>query len=208
MLTPELRSSGPSPFRERQGALSQTELERWSGASSQPPIPTTANHYLFSTLGPLPRIAYRVVDRRLALLVVAGAVLAMGLLAIYLRPLRHPAVLFVVGVAVAALAAYSPDAAWRISQSAAIGLGLVAVAALFRASVSRRRQGRVVLQASPSASRAPVTTTAGPMSGGGSLSGGAPIPVSSTGPIQPPDSRRSHRDSSQRGQAASAPPVA
>jgi hypothetical protein len=202
MLTPEMRWAGLAPFRQRQGALSQSDLERWSGATEQPPIPSAANQYLFSAVGGLPEIEFRLVNRRIVLLATAGAVLIAGLLIIHVSALRHPAVLFGAGVALAAMALYNPDVAWRLSQAATVGLALVAVAAFFRASVVRRRQGRVVLQGqSAAAVRVPPGTTSGPLPG-------APAAGSGGAPAAPADSRRSHRDSSLRSQPAAAPPTA
>ena len=78
---------------------------------------------------------------RLALLVLAGSggALALGLLMLYLPALRHPLVWLLLGCALAAAAGMWPQAAVVAAQSAALGLLLVALAALLK-RVSWRRQ--------------------------------------------------------------------
>lgn len=197
-VMPEMQWVRKGAFHHRQGMLSQADLERWSGGSSQTRPPAAAHQYLFSTIGPLPEIRFQLVERRTVLLAASGAALLAGLALIYVPWLRSPVCLLVVGVAVVGVAFWQPDLAWQLSQASAAGVGLAVAAGLLRASVARRRQGRVMLRGQAGAGARPA---AGIGHAGSGVGAPAAVFVAS-------DSRRPLRDSSLRASTASSPPAA
>jgi hypothetical protein len=113
----------------RQTALDQEQLESWTGASRQDPLPRGVNTYLFSTLGSVRKLEFTAADRRTLLVLGAGAALAIGLALVHLPALRRPETLLLVATAIAALALLLPDTAVLLAQAAALGLVIALAAA-------------------------------------------------------------------------------
>jgi hypothetical protein len=88
----------------------------------------------------------------------AGSVLAVGLLLLYLPALRHPALLFVVGVVLAAGALTFPEPALLIAQAAAMGAALVMIAAFLDHYLKSRRSAPLLVRSSPSSISEPGST--------------------------------------------------
>jgi hypothetical protein len=117
-------------FWEREPALGQRELERWSGASEQAQ-PATSNSYLYSSFGAAPTLELYVVPRSAAVLGASGLVLLAGMGLLRRPPRRQRAWIAEIGlagaVAVMIGVALSPETAVLIGQSAAFGAGCVAL---------------------------------------------------------------------------------
>jgi hypothetical protein len=162
-MTPELTWTWRGLFWGRASRLQSADLERWVGATQQSgELPQTVNHYLFSSFGTLDRMQFSVATRGTALILMSGAALLTGLALIYFRRLRHPAVLFVGGLAVFTLILWMPDLAAALAQAAALGLLLGLTACVLKWTVDRRLASGSVIQgvayASPDSQtvRAPV----------------------------------------------------
>jgi hypothetical protein len=146
-MTPELTWNWRGLFWERVARLKSADLERWVGAAHQSgELPQTVNHYLFSSFGAPDRMHFSVATRGAALILMSGAALLAGLALIYLRSLRHPAVLFVGGLAVFTLILWVPDLAAALAQAAALGLMLGLTACLLKWIVDRRLASGSVIQ--------------------------------------------------------------
>src|SRR5205814_5855623 len=76
---PQMQYSWRTWFWDRRAALSQEELEVWSGATHQDPLPTVMNQYLFSSFGTPDAISLVTAPRRVILAVAGACVLGLGL---------------------------------------------------------------------------------------------------------------------------------
>lgn len=108
--------------------LDQGDLERWVGAAPQPAVPGPTHQYVLAAFGSVDIVGVRLVSRRLVLAGTAGGVLVVGLLLIYFARLRHPTLLLLAGISLAAFAGYAPDAALLTGQAAMLGLAFVVLA--------------------------------------------------------------------------------
>jgi hypothetical protein len=133
------------PFWEKLSRLGQEDLERWTGASRQEPLPQSLNQYLFSSFDAMPEIRVVTAQRRTLLLFVSGLALLAGLLVMYSARCRHPVVLLVVGVALAAVMLIYPDLSMFAVQASALGLILALLAWLLKWAVEVRESKRMVL---------------------------------------------------------------
>lgn len=123
----------------RQPLRDTSELEVWSAAAEhEVDLPPSVNVYLFSSLPADNRVEIASVSRPMFVLASSGLLLAAGLLWLYLPVIRRPSSLFVVGVAVLAVAAIWPDMSLLALQSAAVGLLLIAIASVLERSLGRR----------------------------------------------------------------------
>ncbi|MEQ8787709.1 MAG: hypothetical protein RIC55_15505 [Pirellulaceae bacterium] len=162
-LTPELtwrwhRLFGEFGYWDRQANLGQRQLEQLIGASQDAELPTGANQYLFSTFD-LPRqVEFTTASRRAMLPLASALVLIGGLLLIYFPVLRHPAVLLIAGVAVAALALLYPEPAIQFAQAAVVGLAVLLAARLLNWAIVRQRDQRAVIRGTSLMGRDPNTT--------------------------------------------------
>jgi hypothetical protein len=146
-LTPELTWTWRGLFWGRVSRLQPMDLERWMGATEQfDDFPLTVNHYLFSSFGALDSSRFSVATRGTVLSAMSGMALLAGLALIYVRRLRHPAVLFVAGVTLFALILAYPDLAAALAQAAALGLLLSLTACALKWMVDRRPAGGSMLQ--------------------------------------------------------------
>ncbi|MFZ5831087.1 MAG: hypothetical protein ACOY3P_13430, partial [Planctomycetota bacterium] len=160
----------------RRPTLEQPELEQWCGAPNRTPLPAETNRYLFSTFGPVAEVEIVTVSRPLLVMVASGAVLAFGLLLIYVPILRHPITLFLGAVAILATGVLYPQSTLLLAQAALLGLALVLLASILKMLVNRGGQralpeaSRIVLpseqaeeRAMPNSSHEPRSTRTAPM---------------------------------------------
>jgi len=121
----------------------QRELERWSGASSQPSPESTEQAaaqraYAFATVGHPSEVATLSFSAALAMLLAGAAALAIGAVIVYVPQVRHPSVLLMGGVLLACAAIRWPSAALFAGQMA----GLVLAATLLSHVLQRLILGR------------------------------------------------------------------
>ena len=115
----------------RQPLIEQPRLEAWTNATAGPEVPEQTNRYVLSETLVRSTSSMSIIINRLTLVVLAaGSVLATGLLLLYFKSLRHPALLFVAGLALAAGALAYPEMAILLVQVTALGAALVLLAAL------------------------------------------------------------------------------
>lgn len=135
-------------FIDRRMNGTQGDLERALQASAQVEPPADANQYLFSNFAPDAVVEVRVVDRTVLVLVASGIVLLTGLMLLYFPRLRHPAMLWVLGVAGVGIAAITPALAALALQAGTLGIALSLCALMLRRLVRRRQTQRTVVRGS------------------------------------------------------------
>lgn len=118
------------PWWSRRSSLTQEELEQWSGASTQQPLPGSLQQSLFADFGRPKALTAMVVSRRMLVLAISGFVVLLGLAILHLPVVRHPSVLFVGGTMLLALAMVFPHGAFLAAQAAMIGLVAIATTSL------------------------------------------------------------------------------
>ena len=91
-------------------------------------------------------------------LVGAGGVLAAGLLLLYVKKVRHPAVLFLVGVVLVTGAILFPEPTLLVAQVAALGAALVVMAVTLERQLRSRRRVPLVVRAGSSSIHDPAST--------------------------------------------------
>ncbi len=165
----------------RKPTWEQPDLERWCGATRQPVPPRHSNRYLLSTVGRTPALDVFLADRATLVLLMSGTSLAAGLAVLYWPVLRRPPLLLAAGVAVIAAGCWHPETALVVSQSAALGCGLAALAGWL---YYRRRTSSVSFESLSTASFQQPGSVARPLGAGSSsarrieatslLSGGPP----------------------------------
>jgi hypothetical protein len=125
-------------FWGRRPALTQTDLENWSGATwahadEARLAPSAAqNEYLYSGLAPLASIEIVTMPRWLIVLLASGAVLALAVVWVYAPIVGRGWVMVSLAIVVAALAVSFPEPAALLGQAAVLGLVLATVVALLR----------------------------------------------------------------------------
>lgn len=140
-FTGEYRWGWCGYFWGRQPLLDQAQLENWVGVrSSAGSVPSTANCYLFSSLGRVEQCQLWTAGRTAVVSIASGIALLVGLLLIYFPMLRHPASLLVATVVLAALGVLYPESAILGAQAATLGLLLSLAAALLAHGLGRRRR--------------------------------------------------------------------
>ena len=150
--TPEMSWAQHGVFWRRVADLDQADLERWIGASTQQGLPTSLNNYLFSSFGETRSLQCTLGSRSMILLIVSGCALAAGLLLIYIRILRHPAVVFAGGLILVSTVLLYPDLAMAACQASALGIGLVLSALLLKWIADWRQARRRVVRGTTFAS--------------------------------------------------------
>ena len=146
-MTPELTWTWRGLFWGRVSRLQPVDLEGWMGATQQSDgFPQTVNHYLFSSFGALDASQFSVATRGTVLISMSGAAMLAGLVLIYVRRLRHPAVLFAAGVALFTLILWYPDLAAALAQAAALGLLLSLIACVLKWMMDRRLASGSMIQ--------------------------------------------------------------
>ncbi len=124
---------------DSQPTLSQSELEAWTGATHESDLPPATRQYLFSTTGGEHALEVHLVRRSVLVLISSGLVLVVGLGLLYWPAVRHPAMVLVTAVAIAATAALWPYTAVLCAQTAALGLLLVLLAIALHHWLGSRR---------------------------------------------------------------------
>ena len=158
-------------FWHRQGSHPQQNLEFWTRASTQPPIPDGLNRYLFSSFVPLEEFRVRTVHRRTLVTVASTFFLMFGISFLYVPILRHPVVILSMATFVVALAWIFADTVLLVAQACLLGIMLVVVAMIATATIrwwqARRNASRRRPQSdsrsnvsTPWREAAPATTTA------------------------------------------------
>ena len=116
----------------REANMDQRDLEQWIGASSQQVVPEQTNQYLFTSIGPVRSFTVKTIRRSSLVLIVSGMTLLIGLLLIYFPATRHPSLLFIAGVVLAASAVSWPEVVLLVVQAALLGGVLVLSARLLQ----------------------------------------------------------------------------
>jgi hypothetical protein len=150
--TPEMAWVRRGIFWHRAAGLDQSDLERWIGASAQESLPASLNNYLFSTFGQTTTLRCFLAPRSMILLAVSGSALLVGLLLIRFRALRHPALVFAVGLTLVSTVLLYPDLATAACQASLLGIGLVLSAVLLKWIVDWRQARRSVIRGTTFAS--------------------------------------------------------
>ena len=143
----------------RQSHLGQTHLERWVGAQSRPPLPASANSYVFSKTGDIDAFHLRKASRSMIVLIVSGGSLLLGLAIIYVPFARKAAFLITLAFVLLGIGVAFPDPTMLISQAAALGVALAVFAALMRRLLRRRANASVVVSATGSTILRPTAST-------------------------------------------------
>jgi hypothetical protein len=115
---------------QRAAIRDQSQLEQLLGVPSTAPADSHVNRYLFSTIVSVPPLKLWWVPRSALVFVASAALLGVGLALIYFPRLRHPAAIFAVGVLVLTGTLVNPDTAVVIAQAGALGVALIALAAV------------------------------------------------------------------------------
>jgi hypothetical protein len=144
--TAELSWKHKWPLWEKRSRLQQEDLERWSGASLQEPLPAALNQYLFSSFDTMPEITVITARRGTILLLVCGCALLAGLLAMHYSLFRHPIVFLLAGGGLAAAVLIYPDLSIFAVQVSPLGLVLVLIAWLIKWLVDLRESKRSVIR--------------------------------------------------------------
>jgi len=142
----------------RQPTVEQQQLEAWTHATAGPDVPAQANRYVLTSLGPIEQLQVYTVSRALLILTISGGVLAAGLLLMYLKPLRHPTLLFGAGIVLATFALLYPEPAVLMGQVAALGAGLVLISLSLERLLAARRRPPLVVRSTPSGIHEPGST--------------------------------------------------
>ena len=126
----------------RQPVLNQADLDAWCGLShpGSTPVPVGMNAYLFSSLDTFGPCEIVTAGRSTIVFLSSALALLAGLLLIYVRTVRHPAVLLAAAVSLAGATATYPELALIAAQASAIGLGLSLLALLLRYLTAGGRQ--------------------------------------------------------------------
>ncbi len=171
-------------FWGRRPIMSQANLEKWSGASSQLGPAAADSQHLFTGLAPVSTIEVITAPRWLIVLAASSAVLVVLLLWVYLPRTQRGRLLVGGAVVIAALAAAFPAPALLLAQAAAVGVVVAAISVLIARAAARP-------------ARWPVTISSG-SSQRQSMSRGdsrlmSPVAAASTAPTSPlaiPESER------------------
>lgn len=130
-------------FWGRQPLLEQPQLETWGAARHLTDVSGETNRYLFSALGTVSRCEVRTAMRPQIVLVASGIALVVGLLLIYIPPMRHPAMLLTGAVVLCSAAILYPEPVLLLAQAAGLGVVLSVLSAVLYRSLARRRQAIV-----------------------------------------------------------------
>jgi hypothetical protein len=140
--------------------LTSAQLELWSGAALEVPIPAAAHRYLFSSVGRVDRMTLHVADRSLLVLIASSGALVAGLLLIYVPSLRQPRLLLVCVLLGLVFAVGHPDAVMLVGQAAILGVVLACLAAWLKLILRRHpRREAVLVSGTGSSVIGPISTT-------------------------------------------------
>jgi hypothetical protein len=141
-LTGEYRWGWTGSFWGRKPLLGQAQLEAWAHAPRAGAVPEQTSRYLFSSLTPVGRCELRTANRWQIVLIASSAVLALGLLLIYVPAFRHPALLLVAAIALLAAIAVYPGPVLLAAQAASLGVALTLLGGLLNRLLGPGRVGR------------------------------------------------------------------
>ncbi|MDX1962449.1 MAG: hypothetical protein SFX18_04805 [Pirellulales bacterium] len=129
---PEAHWNWQGGYWGRSPTLTQTELENWSGAVTENPLPASVNSYLFSGIGELDHARAWFAPRWL--LTWVGGLVGFGLGVALWRfaILRHPLSLIVGGLVLVSLGMAWPEPLILGGQTLLVGLPLLLIAGLLR----------------------------------------------------------------------------
>lgn len=148
-LTPEWQWMWKTLGWYRQSRWTQTDLEKWIGASDQTTLPNHLNRYVMSTFGFQQQIQFMTLPKPWIWLPVGGLVILLTLVWSSIRWSRHPICLSILLVLVGVLAIYLPDAAMMAMQLSLLAISLSIVFALTRWAIGRRVRRRSVFTSYP-----------------------------------------------------------
>jgi hypothetical protein len=118
---------------QRQSLLDERALAAWLGISEEESLaPAGAQRYLLSVSKTGDSYLLPIVPRAALVLLAAGGILCLGLLWIYIRQVRRPAVVFAAAVVLVAVCLLFPEPAIVLCQAASLGLVLIVMVALMR----------------------------------------------------------------------------
>lgn len=165
-------------------ALSQKDLEKWVGASSQGSPPVELNSYLFSSFKPRSSLSLFLAPRRELWFFGLGLIFAFGTLLIQFPVIRRPIVLLILPFAAAAAVIFDPNWSMAIVQFLIVGLASTVVVWILKVSFTSKR----VVPVRPAPSRSHVRsieTAALPSDSASSPRRGSSISASpaSVGPV-------------------------
>jgi hypothetical protein len=133
--------------------MSQSDLEKWVQASTQI-VPTVAqNEYLYTGLSRVSPITLITAPRWLIVLISSCAVLALGLVWIYVPAVRQGWILVALAGVIAGLAVAFPIPALLLAQAAALGVIVVLLSLLLNRIMSRPTHWPVIMPSSGSSQR-------------------------------------------------------
>jgi hypothetical protein len=138
-------------FWGRNPLVETVDLESWIGVPENSALAGGNDSYLFSAFGSVEPIELMIVGRSWIVLGASGAALVLGLLLIYVRAARHPAVLLGLAVVLGCTGLLYPELTLLVLQAASLGLVLTVMAGLLERGVARRRRGLITLETSGSA---------------------------------------------------------
>lgn len=111
-------------FWRRSSDSVANQLEHWTNATSQPPLPDGLNRYLFSSFERVESFEVRTVSRRALVNISSLTFLSVGLAMLYLPVARHPVLLLLLSVGLFASVWVNTDAAVMVAQACLFGLAL------------------------------------------------------------------------------------
>jgi hypothetical protein len=117
--------------------MAQTDLEVWANAAVQVGPTAAQNEFLYTGLAPILSVEFITAPRWLVVLVASSAVLAIGLVWIYVPAVRHGWILAGMACLIAALAIAFPVPALLLAQAAAIGIVAVLIAMILKRATAR-----------------------------------------------------------------------
>jgi hypothetical protein len=123
--------------------MSQTDLEKWVGASSQLAPAPADNQYLFTGLLPVSSIIVVTAPRWLIVLVASSTVLALWACWFYFPMAKRSWMLLSAAVVIAAAAISYPTAAVLVAQASAIGV-VLAILSMLSARLMARPGRRAI----------------------------------------------------------------
>jgi hypothetical protein len=167
--------------------LDTKDLEMWMDTSRSSQVPAGASEYLFSSFGPVEKVALRTTNRSLILLMASGIVLVGGLVWVYVPLVRRAWLVLPAVVVFAFFALAYPEPAIFVAQAAVLGLALAIVARHLYWIVIERRVAKGVVHGTAFFTADRSTTQTQPRRMEGSSHGGsATVPAVPAAP--PPES--------------------
>ncbi|MCA9177727.1 MAG: hypothetical protein KDB14_24845 [Planctomycetales bacterium] len=135
-LTPDMVWRWRNGIPQQLASQTSERLERWIGASQQPPLPVSLKGYLFTTSGALPAVSLRLAPFHWLIIAVAGLVMTIVWCCLQWPALRSPGALVWWGLALLGVGVTFPALAWGMAQAVALGAALIAVGQLLQQSLS------------------------------------------------------------------------